>query len=524
MTPVKNVLRILLVEDSTDDAVFIEQALRHAGMATTFKRVDSRASMAKALAQDAWDLVLSDYFLPGFSGVEALQQLRAYSADIPFIIVSGRIDEQEAVALMKSGADDYVRKDNLARLAPVLQRSLDDAQNRLASRRHQIALRESEARYKAIVSNLPGMAFEMQFSPDGNLSFVSVSHGCGELLQVEPDELLLNPEAFIHCIVSDDLPLFRLSLRSAFMKSADWNWDGRIRNAASGEIKWVSLRSRSHKREDRRQFGSQADASADRRSKSRRGPEQRMCWHGIVLDITQSKTADLKIRRAHEELARLSAHVETVKERERGHLSREIHDELGGTLTAIKIMLMRLGQELTSATPDATKAQQRLLDAETLLEFTMEITRRIATSLRPAILDLGIVAAIEWQAAEFQKRMDINCQVTCTSKDIALDHHLAIVLFRTFQEALTNIAKHAGATRVEVEIEADEDNISLQVHDNGRGIASEDLIKAQSYGILGMRERARSLGGEASVRRTRAGTAVMLRVPRTVQTTDLGTT
>jgi signal transduction histidine kinase len=236
-----------------------------------------------------------------------------------------------------------------------------------------------------------------------------------------------------------------------------------------------------------------------------------MCWEGIISNITQNKIADLEIRRSREELGRLSAHVESVKEQERSRIAREIHDDLGGTLTAIKIMLMRMGKGLA---PEAKDALQRLRSTEALLDSAMEVTRRIATELRPGILDLGILAAIEWQAAEFEKRMDISCQVTCAYKEIQLDNKISIALFRIFQEALTNIAKHAGATRVEVELETDEDEVMLQVHDNGHGIADEDLVKPQSFGILGMQERARNLGGEASVRRTRSGTAVKLRLPR----------
>jgi len=148
------------------------------------------------------------------------------------------------------------------------------------------------------------------------------------------------------------------------------------------------------------------------------------------------------------------------------------------------------------------------------LKFCAATTRRIATELRPGILDLGIVAAIEWQAAEFEKRMDMSCQVTCAYKEIPLESKISIAVFRIFQEALTNIVKHSGATRVEVELEADADNVMLQVHDNGYGIDAADLTKTHSFGILGMQERARSLGGEAGVRRTRSGTAAWLRLPR----------
>ena len=480
--------RILLVEDSPDDAELVKQVLRQAGLAPLLHRVDSAAALIEALARERWDLVISDCNLPGFSGAEALQLLRAHSAYIPFIVVSGHIGEEEAVALLKSGADDYVMKDRLARLVPAVERSLREAQNRLESRIAQLALRESEARFKAIVSNMPGMVFQLELGDDGSPSFTYVSDGCLALFGAPAALLRQNADAFFDRILPEDLPSFAESMHTAFRRRGNWNWEGRIRIAGSNEAKWVDLRSRSRLHND-----------------------SRMCWEGIISNITHNKVADLEIRRSREDLGRLSAHVEAVKEQERSRIAREIHDGLGGTLTAIKIMLMRLCKGLA---PEAKEALQRLRSTEALVDTAMEVTRRIATELRPGILDLGIVAAIEWQAAEFENRMDIGCQVTCAHKEILLDNKISIALFRIFQEALTNIAKHAGATRVEVELEADTDNVMLQVHDNGCGIASEDLAKPQAFGILGMRERARNLGGEADARRTRSGTVVTLRLPR----------
>jgi signal transduction histidine kinase len=484
-------LRILLVEDSLDDAELLKQALVLAGLAPTLHRVDSAAGLAEALAHRHWDMVISDYNLPGFSGTEALQLLRAHSTYVPFIVVSGGIGEEEAVALMKAGADDYVMKDRLARLVPAVERSLREAQNRLEARIAQLALRESEARFKAIVSNMPGMVFQLEIADDGSPSFTYVSDGCQALFDAPAQLLREDPVAIFDRVLPEDLPSFMESMQAAFRRRGNWNWEGRIRIAGSHEVKWVDLRSRSRLHED-----------------------SRMCWEGIISNITHNKIADLEIRRSREDLGRLSAHVEAVKEQERSRIAREIHDELGGTLTAIKIMLMRLGKGLA---PGAKEALQRLRSTEALVDTTMEVTRRIATELRPGILDLGIVAAIEWQAAEFEKRMDISCQLTCAYKEIPLDNNISIALFRIFQEALTNIAKHAGATRVEVELDADADNVTLQVYDNGYGIASADLAKPQAFGILGMQERARNLGGEAGVRRTRSGTSVTLRVPRSAQ-------
>lgn len=486
----KHDMHILLVEDSIDDAELLKQTLLQAGLAPELHRVDSAAAMADALAQRPWDMVISDYNLPGFSGSEALYMLRAHSEYIPFVVVSGRIGEEEAVALMKSGADDYVMKDRLARLAPTVVRCLREAQNHLDARRAQLALLESEARFKAIVSNMPGMVFRLELGANDAAAFTYVSDGCQALLEIPAERLLQDVRAFLDRVLPEDLPSLLQSMNAAFRRRGNWNWEGRIQIDGSSELKWVDLRSRS------------------------RSYDSGMCWEGIVSNITQNKVADLEIRRAHENLARLSAHVEVIKEQERSRIAREIHDDLGGTLTAIKIMLLRLGHGLQ---PDAAEAQHRLHSTETLVDSALDITRRIATELRPGILDLGIVAAIEWQVAEFEKRMEIKCQVTCAYHDIALDGKTSIAVFRIFQEALTNIAKHSGATQVEVELEADTDSVMLQVHDNGRGISENDLSKPHSFGILGMQERARSLGGELNLRRTRSGTTLKLRLPCVLQ-------
>lgn len=491
-------LSILLVEDSSDDAELIDQELRRNGLAAMLHRVDSATGLAHALTHVRWDIVLSDHFLPGFSGIEALQQLRAHSAEIPFVVVSGRIGEEEAVAMMKAGADDCVMKDSMARLTPAVRRSVSAVRQLVKARQDQLALDEGQARFKAIVTNMPGMVFEMEFSADGSPRLTSVSVGSRELFHTTPELLQQDPDAIGSRVLPEDLLSFTESRQAAFLQQQDWNWVGRINIAEINEIKWVDLR-----------------------SKVRRRADLRTCWNGIVFNITRSRVAEIKMRRSHEDLARLTKHVETVKEQERSHIAREIHDELGGTLTAIKLLLSRMEAELAGR-----KAMQLLQATEDLVDSTIDATRRIATSLRPAMLDLGIVAAIEWQAAEFEKRMNMSCQLTCASREVQLEDKLSIVVFRTFQEALTNIAKHAHATRVEVEFEADQDNASLQIHDNGCGIGTADFDKPQAFGILGMRERARSLGGEASVRRTRNGTAVMLRVPRSGCTnlTNLGDT
>jgi two-component system sensor histidine kinase UhpB len=484
-------LHLLLVEDSPDDAALVQQVLRQAGLTLVLRQLDSAAAMAAALDEERWDLVISDYNLPGFSGTDALQLLRERSPDTPFIVVSGCIGEEAAVTLMKAGADDYVMKDNLARLAPAVERSLKEAQTRAQRKLAELALRESETRFKAIVSNIPGTVLQFLLDAIGSWSFSYVSEGCLALLGMTPRRLQRYPGFFFDLIAPEDSAAFTQSMQASARDLTDWNWEGRIHVSGSDEIKWVNLR-----------------------SSPRRVDDGSVLWEGILSNITQNKLAELDLRRSREDLSRLSAHVESIKEHERARIAREIHDDLGGTLTAIKIMLMRLGNGLA---PGAHQALHRVRSTEALVDSALETTRRIYTELRPGILDLGIVAAMEWQAAEFEKRMDMPCRMTCAHEEISLDGEISIALFRIFQETLTNIAKHAGATRVEVELEADADTVTLQVHDNGCGIAAEDLAKPQAFGILGMQERTHRLGGSASVRRTRSGTAVTLRLPRSTQ-------
>lgn len=484
-------LHLLLIEDSADDAALMQHVLRQAGIALSMRQVDTAAAMAAALDERQWDIVISDYNLPTFNGTDALRLLRERSAETPFIVLSGLIGEEAAVMLMKAGADDYVMKDNLARLVPAVRRSLKEAQTRAERRQAETALRESEERFKAIAANMPGTVLQLLQSPKGRLSFSYVSEGCQALIGVAPRQLLRNPKLLLDLVDPADSDAFKHAMRTSARTMTDCNWEGRIRVRERSETKWVNLRASPRKLDD-----------------------GRVLWDGILSNITQNKMAELEIRRSREDLSRLSAHVETIKEEERARIAREVHDDLGGTLTAIKIELMRLTKWLPR---DALRAQESLSSTEALLEDALHATRRISTELRPGILDLGILAALEWQAVEFANRMDMPCRVTCVLEDVPLDNKISIALFRLFQEALTNVAKHAAATQVSVELEADEDSVTLLVHDNGCGISPEDVRKPQAFGILGMQERTRSLGGTASLRGTHAGTTVTLRLPRTTQ-------
>jgi signal transduction histidine kinase len=198
-----------------------------------------------------------------------------------------------------------------------------------------------------------------------------------------------------------------------------------------------------------------------------------------------------------------------VREEERTRLARELHDQLGQSLTAIRIDLAGL-----KTATDRDRQSQRIDAISSLIDETIRTVRRISTELRPGILDdLGLVAAVEWAAEEFQARAGIACQVSLPHTNPAIDAERATALFRILQETLTNIARHAGATQVTIGLSQESGYAALEVRDNGRGIGENQLSAPGSLGILGMRERALLLGGEFFIGSPGKGTTVRVRIP-----------
>ena len=221
--------------------------------------------------------------------------------------------------------------------------------------------------------------------------------------------------------------------------------------------------------------------------------DNRMQWDGVMENITRRKQSEIELLDSRRQLSALSAHLQKAKEVERTRIAREVHDDIGGNLTAIKIDLLWLSNRVDRKRSDLL---EKISVIEASVSRTMEITSRIAHDLRPPLLELGLLAAIEWEAAEFQKRMEIPCVVSCASDDLAVDPDMGNAVFSLFREILTNISKHAGAKSVEVDVETEETILRLIVRDDGRGITRTDLLKQGSYGLRGMLERARNLGGE----------------------------
>ena len=227
--------------------------------------------------------------------------------------------------------------------------------------------------------------------------------------------------------------------------------------------------------------------------------------------------AETKLRQSNEQLRALTAYLQHVREGERTRIARQVHDELGQALTGLKLDLSWLARHL----PKGSRIlQEKARTLSSGIDTTIQTVRRISTELRPGILDnLGLIAAIEWQAQDFQLRTGIACTTTTTVTETMWNQDFSTTFFRIFQETLTNIIHHAGASQVEVALTEEADRLVLIIRDNGRGISEGQIASAKSIGLAGMRERASLLAGEVIFAGIPGqGTMVTVRIPLSAAT------
>ncbi len=331
------------------------------------------------------------------------------------------------------------------------------------------ALQDSESRADAIVTNAPGLVFQLQLDAQGNIVFVYLSEACKALLGVTAEELKSNSKLFYEMMNARDRAALRKRLELSAVSLGQLDWEGRVWINDWQDNKWINLR-----------------------AVPRILSDGMIQWVGIMINITQSKNEKHEIQESRRELAELTAHLNQVKELERTKIAREIHDDLGGNLTAIKIGLSSIIRRLS--TGQAVKVDQAK-DLESIVDNTFEAVHKISSDLRPNILDLGIIAALEWQAKEFEKQFDIKCQFTHEKNDIPVTSDQAIALFRICQESMSNIAKHAKANNVTIDLSVEINEIVMTICDDGVGIKAGDTFKPNSFGLRGMQERVSALYG-----------------------------
>ena len=499
MSPAPTPLRLLYVAAASVDPQAFLLALEIAPPRVELRHISSAPALRSALAEPPWDATL---YVPGaaLAVQTVIKLIDELGLDLPVLMIANADERKLALGAMKAGARDVIDADRLERLLPAIEREADGAQHRADHRAALEMLRDSEARFRGLASNLPGMLFQLRRvtstnspendgNPTHNFRFTYVSDGCQKLFGRKQHELLESAEYFFAAFDAKHRKSLELALKDSAISGTLFNWEGHA--AGRARAKWINLRSTPHRFED---------GSVE--------------WQGIATNITHSKEAEGELRRSREQLAELSTHLEAVKEEERERIARDIHDELGSILVRLKIEVALLASKLP-ASADALRV--KALSIEGLLNQAMGTTSRVARELRPGILkEFGLPAAIECQAEDFSQRSGTLCRVQCDDDDKAMepDSETSLAVFRIAQEALTNVAKHAQASQVIMRLSRIDGNIVLDIHDNGKGISTADMSKPKSFGLRGIRERVLSLAGEFSITAADiGGTQLSLKIP-----------
>jgi PAS domain S-box-containing protein len=358
-----------------------------------------------------------------------------------------------------------------------------------ARRAMESALKESEARYQGMTANVPGMVFELLRDPTGKLSYSYVSEGVVALTGVTEAALTADSAAFFDLVTPAERPHLEATLEASAAQLSNWSWSGRIHRRHESTERWISIRAR-----------------------PRQAENAGVLWDGVVFDDTQSRLSQVELERSREELRELSRHLQTVREEEKQRIAREVHDELGATLSVLKMDLESLDAQLPPNLTDARAKRSAMIQ---LVDSAVATTRKIVTDLRPSILDdLGLAAALRWQIGEYEKHTKLGLHLETPNPDIAIDRERGLALFRIFQETITNVARHANASNAWIGLTQTDRAYVLTVRDDGGGMSEDDLRKPMSHGVRGMRERAQHFGGNLSVSSTSDGTTVVVTIPK----------
>jgi len=315
------------------------------------------------------------------------------------------------------------------------------------------------------------------------------------MLGYEPDEFARNYEEWGMIVHPDDIDRVKQHQSDHFNKNKDFSIEFRIREK-SGRWHWIHSRGTLIERDSQ-------------------GNPLRMV--GTRSDIQGRKQAEEEINKSHKELRMLANHLQNIREEERMHLAREFHDQLGQSMSALKMDLSLLLRMISDEKQDVQRKliAEELQSMQKLVDETSQLLWAIITELRPQMLDdLGLVATFEWEANQFGLRTGISCEFKSFAGDIQIDSKRSITLFRIYQEALTNVARHANATVVKSVLKRENEMLVLEIKDNGYGISIDKKSEPESFGLIGMRERALALGGLLEISGIAGeGTTIIVRLP-----------
>jgi two-component system sensor histidine kinase UhpB len=481
----KKTYRILHLEDSHADADLIRRQLQKSGLVAEYCIAADKESYSKCLMVFAPDVILCDHSLPQFDSVKAFDIYKEMKLEIPFILVTGSVSEEYAVEMMKNGIDDYLLKTNLHRLPQAIEQAIAKKENERKIKLAAIRLAQSEKYFRVLIEKSEDMITIA--SPNGKIVYSSPA--IENILNYTPDEFkkislydIVHPDD-LYDLKKDIRNILSVTGRSFYRqqrilhKNGGWVWcEGTVTNMLHEPV-----------------------------------------INGLVSNfrnITEGKTAEAELKDLNKQLRSLTSHLQKVREEERTRIAREIHDELGQQLTRLKMDIAWLNHKAENAIEEFIPKTNGMME---MVDESIRTIRKIVIELRPGILDdLGLVAALDWQAKEFQQRMGIRCtfEKNIVSEDFSSE--LKTCVFRIFQESLTNVARHAGATEVKARLHVTGGMLVLTIADNGKGIEEYRKSYNRSFGLLGMKERACILKGSFSIERLpEGGTGITLKIPIT---------
>jgi PAS domain S-box-containing protein len=352
-------------------------------------------------------------------------------------------------------------------------------------KKSEIELRESESRFKMLFNNANDAVFVTQLSNEKSYGdFIEVNEvACTRLGYTKEEFLQLSPSAIVSQKSINDF---------------NFNMDRLLRE---GHVIYDLV----HRAKDKKLIPVEINSHLFLYN-------EKPTVLSIARDITERKQAEEKLKRTSKLLRELATHLQSVREEERTMIAQEIHDELGQVLTALKIHVSLLANKLNK---NQQALKEKINSLSDMIDESVESVQKISSKLRPGILDeLGLIAAIEWQAEDFEKLTNIKCSLSLPKAEIVLEKNKSTAIFRIFQEALTNIARHSQATKTAISLFNHQSNIYLEILDNGKGITQEQIRDFKSLGIHGMEERAMVFGGQVYIEGIAGkGTTVKVEIP-----------
>ncbi|MBI3850586.1 MAG: response regulator [Verrucomicrobia bacterium] len=478
--------RILIVEDESPVATLLERYLKKAGFSISAKAETGEEALRQAESLYP-DLVLMDIEIKGgIDGVETAQRLHD-RFDIPVVFLTGLADEATLDRVRQSDSFGYLLK-------PFRPGELK-ASIELAFKKHkgERKLKEIEQWFSAAIKAI-GDA-------------VITTDKAGRVTFVNPVAEALIGWSQHQAVGSSLSDVFHVI-------------DGPVRAAGENPVTRVVRKGMTagFPRETVLLAKDGREAPIETNVSPIKNDQGHIIGSVLIFrDIAERKQAERELNRSREQFRSLVAHLQSVREEERTRIAREVHDELGQLITGLKMDLAWLEKKLPQerkVTP-GSHLLEKTQSMSALLNQMVQSVRKISAELRPGVLDnLGLVAALEWQAREFETHTGIPCKITTDLEEADFDADLSTAVFRIFQESLTNVARHAKATSVAVSFKECSGQLLLEVTDDGCGISDSALRKSSSFGVLGMRERAAILGGEFWINgKAGAGTVVTVKLP-----------